>query len=107
MCKGCMTWGNRTRFGSGNNRAIPPNCDRADKSSLMVRLASEKRTGLFSDSLSVLRLLEVGWVRPTGRRWVESDVGNQSFINLHAPVRILYGEHAGETTLHLLPEIAQ
>src|SRR5947209_1008188 len=95
MCSGCMTWGNSTRFGSGNSRAVPLKELRTGSSSLMK---TPSTSGSGPVGLARLRL------RPVLGGRVEADDRDQGLVGAEAAVRAVGGQDLGEAALHLLPE---
>src|SRR5260221_13821194 len=93
MCRGCMTWGKNTRFGSGNRRAAPANPARGEKASLMVSAPQD---------LMLFRQ-ERRRVGPFRGRRLDRYGRNGLFVNLH-PLRRSSDQKRGEALLHLTPK---
>src|SRR5690242_9201197 len=94
MCNPWSIVGNSTRFGSGNNRAVPLKSSRSGTSLAMA----VHRKGLFL----------VGGERrpigPLGRRRLEFDLGDQFLVQLGRRSPVRGGQRLGETFFHLRPE---
>src|SRR5262249_55125770 len=97
MCSGWATWGNSTRFGSGNSRAVPRKSSRGAGFWLMGV------GGPWPVSLVLFGQVVVG-VGPGPRLGLQPDLGHQGGGGAGAAVGRLGAEHRAEALLHPPPE---
>src|ERR1700726_2691861 len=119
MCSGCSTCGNRTRFGSGNNRATPEKCSGCNKKSSSdaaiistqtgdqrrrQRLPPETQHPASAESWHSLRRQNCTLRQLVRRRRIEVNLRNRVGHDVNLRKRLLTGHDLGETFVQLRQE---